>query len=129
MRRVLFSKQSDDWGTPSDVYEALNREFSFTLDPCPLQQVDHLAGLRSWKGERVFCNPPYSAIKDWISKAHEADLAVFLVPSRTDTKWWHDHAMNADEIRFIRGRLRFGGSKNSAPFPSCIVIFRAEVTR
>lgn len=72
----------------------------------------------------MFCNPPYSDIRPWLSKAREAALAVFLVPARTDTRWWHDLAMKADEIRFLRGRLKFGDAKNSAPFPSVLLIFR-----
>ena|SRR5882762_8103965 len=126
LSRVLFSSASDDYSTPQDVRESLDSEFSFTLDPCPLQEVDFLAGLRSWKGQRIFCNPPYSDIENWIRKWHEADLAVFLVPSRTDTYWWHEYAMKAEEIRFIRGRLRFGGHENPAPFPSAILVFRSE---
>ena len=128
MNRALFSAATDDWSTPRDVYESLNDEFRFTLDPCPLGEVDHVAFLRSWQGERVFCNPPYSEIGKWIAKAYEAELAVFLVPSRTDTRWWHDHAMTASEIRFIRGRLKFGDAKNSAPFPSVILVFARKTS-
>jgi site-specific DNA-methyltransferase (adenine-specific) len=76
-------------------------------------------------GRRVFCNPPYGrGIGDWLAKAREADVAVYLLPSRTDTQWWHEHAMKADEIRFIRGRLKFGDATNSAPFPSAILVYR-----
>jgi site-specific DNA-methyltransferase (adenine-specific) len=129
---VMFSSASDSWATPRAVYDALNAEFGFTLDPCPLDESD-LAGAslwgrdgtqKAWAGERVFCNPPYSDIRPWLSKAREAALAVFLVPARTDTRWWHDLAMKADEIRFLRGRLKFGDAKNSAPFPSVLLIFR-----
>lgn len=125
MKRILFSRVTDEWSTPRDVFTALNDEFHFTLDPCPLEGIDHLAHMKPWTGERVFCNPPYSEIDKWISRAREAELAVFLVPSRTDTRWWHEFAMASSEIRFIRGRLKFGGAKNSAPFPSAVVIFRA----
>ena len=79
-------------------------------------------------GKRNFVNPPYSKIKEWTRRAfemsHKGRLVVLLIPSRTDTAWWHDFVMKAAEIRFIRGRLKFGDSKNSAPFPSCIVVFR-----
>jgi hypothetical protein len=73
-------------------------------------------------------NPPYGRdIKDWMRKAHQASkhaLVVCLVPARTDTAWWHDFAMKADEIRYVRGRLKFGNAVNSAPFPSAVVIFK-----
>lgn len=131
MKRVLFSNVTEHWITPVDVYSALDREFHFTLDPCPLQSPirpwplsDGLT--RSWDGERVFCNPPYGpGILKWIRKAREASIAVYLLPARTDTVWWHGWALLAEEVRFIKGRLRFGGSKNSAPFPSVILVFRS----
>jgi site-specific DNA-methyltransferase (adenine-specific) len=71
-------------------------------------------------------NPPYGRdIKNWVKKAYESDATVVcLLPSRTDTSWWHDYCMKSDDIRFIRGRLKFGGSKNSAPFPSVVVVFK-----
>jgi site-specific DNA-methyltransferase (adenine-specific) len=127
----LFSSATGKWATPAAVYEALDAEFAFTLDPCPMDDAERIMetdGLaRSWRGERVFCNPPYGkGIGGWLAKAREADAAVFLLPSRTDTAWWHDYAVNADEIRFIRGRLKFGGAANGAPFPSVVLVFRAE---
>lgn len=126
----LFSSATGKWATPPEVYAALDAEFGFTLDPCPIDDAERIMefdGLaRSWAGERVFCNPPYGpVIGKWLAKAREAELAVFLIPSRTDVKWWHDYAMQADEIRFIKGRLKFGGSKNAAPFPSCVLVYRA----
>lgn len=80
----------------------------------------------SWRGQRVFCNPPYrrGQIERWLAKAREAYLAVYLLPSRTGAAWWHDHALRADEIRFVRGRLKFGGAKINAPEWSVIVIYR-----
>jgi len=123
MNRVLFSSLSPHWATPKYLYEQLNQEFRFTLDPCPLREAT-LDCLRSWEGERVFCNPPYGPeIVKYLMKAREADCAVYLIPSRTDTKWFHDYCLQADEIRFIKGRLKFGASKNSAPFPSMLVIY------
>lgn len=128
--RVVFSSAKAHWSTPADVYAALDAEFCFTLDPCPLNGGDRLImehdGLaRSWVGERVYCNPPYGrGIAAWLDKATEAQVAVYLLPSRTDTAWWHDYAMKANEIRFLRGRLRFGDSENAAPFPSCVLIWR-----
>lgn len=119
---VLFSSASEHWATPVELYTALNEEFHFTLDPCPLGGKGGLE--RKWDGERVYCNPPYGkGIGDWLIKATEAELAVFLLPARTDTKWWHEFAMKAKEIRFLRGRLKFSGSKNSAPFPSVILVW------
>jgi DNA N-6-adenine-methyltransferase (Dam) len=123
----IFSSASDRWATPPDVYAALDSEFRFDFDPCPLDgEGDGLAPLFcSWRGKRVFCNPPYGpGIGDWLKRATEAKLAVFLIPARTDTRWFHEHVLpKAREIRFIRGRLKFGGAKNSAPFPSMIVVY------
>jgi site-specific DNA-methyltransferase (adenine-specific) len=120
---VHFSSLSPHWATPRHLYAQLDAEFHFTFDPCPLD----LAGfgcLRSWEGERVYCNPPYGPeIPKYLSKAREPICAVFLLPARTDTKWFHDYCLFADEIRFIKGRLKFGEAKNSAPFPSMLVIY------
>lgn len=113
----------NSWKTPDDLYNKLNSEFKFTLDPCPIHP--RRDGLKiNWKGHRVYCNPPYGhGIENWIEKAREADLAVYLLPARTDTDWWHRMAMKANEIRFLRGRLKFKGAKYNAPFPSVILIF------
>jgi len=135
---VHFSSASDDWPTPQDFFDELNQEFDFTLDPCS-DEKNHKCetfftaaddGLKKeWGFHRVFMNPPYGrTIGHWMRKAYEsamdtAELVVCLVPARTDTAWWHDYAMKG-EIRFIRGRLKFGGHKNSAPFPNAVVIFR-----
>lgn len=130
MKQVLFSSASDRWATPKAVYDSLNAEFLFDLDPCPLDgSEDGLARLfRPWQGKRVFCNPPYGPnLGDWLARASEADIAVFLIPARTDTRWFHDLVLPmAREIRFIRGRLKFGDAKNSAPFPSMVVVFEAS---
>lgn len=117
-------------------FKTLNDEFDFTLDPCA-DELNHKCEkyytkeqnglIQSWKGERVFCNPPYgSTLKDWVKKCAESDaeLVVMLIPARTDTKYFHEYIYNKSEIRFIKGRLKFGNSKNSAPFPSMLVIFR-----
>ena len=127
----LFSSVTPDWSTPDLLRSDLVTEFGVTLDPCPLGganscilENDGLA--RSWAGERVYCNPPYGRdVGKWLAKATEADVAVYLLPARTDTAWWHDYAMRANEIRFIRGRLRFGGT-GRAPFPSVILVFRGK---
>ena len=133
---VHFSSKTDLWSTPQDFFDKLDEEFGFTLDPCATpenakcdkfytREDDGLS--KDWSGERVFMNPPYGReIGGWVKKASEADaLVVCLVPARTDTRWWHDFVIGGGaEVRFIKGRLKFGGAKNSAPFPSAVVIFR-----
>lgn len=125
--KVMFSSLNLDWKTPKYLYDELNKEFNFNFDPCPIDPT--FDGLSIEWGQRNFVNPPYGTqIKYWIKKGYEehlkGKLVVFLIPSRTDTQYWHQYIMKADEIRFIQGRLKFGDSKNSAPFPSCIAIFR-----
>jgi hypothetical protein len=122
----LFSGKSWEWSTPKEVYSELDGEFHFTHDPCKLGGT--LGLLEPW-GTSNFVNPPYGpGLSDWFSKAILEQAAgktsVLLVPSRTDTRWFHDYAIKyATEIRFIRGRLRFGNSTNTAPFPSMLAIF------
>lgn len=126
-KSVHFMSTHDNWSTPKEVYDKLNSEFSFRDDPCPLGGNGGLE--REWRSP-CFVNPPYSDISKWVKKAWDEvgqgneRIVVMLIPSRTDTRWWHDYVMKAAEIRFIKGRLKFGGAKNSAPFPSCIVVFR-----
>jgi hypothetical protein len=124
----LFSSASEHWATPKDLYQDLDREFHFNDDPCPLNSLtDGLS--REW-GSSTYCNPPYGReILKWVIKALEESLkgktVVMLVPSRTDTVWFQCFILPfAYEIRFLKGRLHFNESKNSAPFPSCIVVFR-----
>lgn len=140
INRVHFSSKTDLWSTPQDVFDQLNREFSFTLDVCALPENAKCKNFFSpkenglqqcWTG-CCFMNPPYGReIRKWMEKAYKSSLCgatvVCLVPARTDTSWWHDYAING-EIRFIRGRLKFGGSQNSAPFPSAIVVFRNDIS-
>lgn len=135
---VHFSSATAEWPTPQSFYDGLNAEFGFTLDPCCTPQSAKCAtyftadddGLsRPWAPHRVFMNPPYGkSIGQWMRKAFNESIAgalvVCLIPARTDTAWWHDYAAKG-EIRFVRGRLKFGGHKNSAPFPSAVVIFRS----
>lgn len=126
MNRVVFKAESVEWATPKAVYDQLHAEFGFDFDPCPLGGIhDALAPLFvEWSGKRVFCNPPYGDISKWLKRGQEAEVAVFLIPARTDTRWFHDMCLPfAKEIRFIRGRLKFGNAVNSAPFPSMLVIF------
>jgi site-specific DNA-methyltransferase (adenine-specific) len=136
---VMFSSETDMWATPQDFFDKLNEEFHFTLDPCATSEnakceryfTEDDDGLKQdWQGNVVFCNPPYGrAIKGWVKKCYEESKkpntkVVLLIPARTDTSYFHDYIYNiATEIRFIRGRLKFGDAKNSAPFPSMVVIF------
>lgn len=135
---VMFSSNSDEWATPQALFDELNREFDFNLDPCasdenhktPRYFTKDNSGLsHKWGGCRVFCNPPYSHISEWVAKAYEEGhqpntIVVLLIPARTDTRYFHDYILNRSEIRYIKGRLKFGNQKNSAPFPSMVVIFR-----
>jgi len=126
--KLMFSSCNDNYATPKDVYDKLNKEFNFDFDPCPLNPLPNFDGLNIKWGKCNFVNPPYSKIKDWCKKCYEeyikGNTVIMLIPSRTDTKYWHEYIMKANEIRFIKGRLKFGNSKNSAPFPSCIVVFK-----
>lgn len=137
---VHFSSATDMWATPQYFFDAVNEEFSFELDVCASPEnakcsryfTEAEDGLtQEWSGI-CWMNPPYGrAIGDWMRKAYESSLSgatvVCLVPSRTDTRWWHDYAAKG-EIRFLRGRLKFGAATTSAPFPSALVIFRPTET-
>ena len=138
----------DTWTTPREFFDELNKEFNFGLDAAALQNStlvpdnwygpDHpdpaaRDALRiDWnhnsRGRPIWLNPPYGrVIKDWMRKANEVasggGTVVCLVPARTDTQWWWESVI-MHEVRFIKGRLKFGGQKNSAPFPSAIVIMK-----
>jgi phage N-6-adenine-methyltransferase len=135
---VALSSMTDQWSTPPETYAALHSEFGFTLDVCAsaanakcaaYYTTDDDGLAQDWGLNVCWMNPPYGrTIKLWMRKAYEASQAgatvVCLVPSRTGTRWWHDYSMKG-EIRFIKGRLKFGGSKNSAPFDSAVVVFRS----
>jgi site-specific DNA-methyltransferase (adenine-specific) len=118
-----------DWKTPPQIFAELNKEFNFTWDPCPENPGIDGLGLTPW-GAVNFVNPPYGReLPKWIKRGYEEFLKgktiVFLIPARTDTKYFHEIILPyAKEIRFIKGRLKFQGAKNSAPFPSMIVIFK-----
>ena len=136
--KVHFSSKTNEWNTPDDLYNILYKEFNFTLDPCTnglnnkcdkfyTEKENGL--IHDWSKDIVFMNPPYGRqIRQWVEKAYNESLkgskVVCLIPSRTDTKYWHDFIFNkASEVRFIKGRLKFGDSKNSAPFPSAIIVY------
>lgn len=132
MKNVHFQSNTPEWSTPQDLFDQLNAEFNFTLDPCATKEnakctkfyTKEQNGLsKDWTGERVFMNPPYGRqIGLWVKKLSEIG-GVALLPARTDTQWFHSYVYGKAEIRFIKSRLKFGGSKNFAPFPSMIVIF------
>lgn len=162
---LMFSSATDQWATPQSFFDKLNAEFNFTLDPCATSdnakcekyftEADN-GLLQDWRGETVFCNPPYSkkerkckegckkkacetrgyhlkedkpGQEDWVKKCYEESLkrntkVVLLIPARTDTQCFHDYIYHkAKEIRFLKGRLKFGSAKNAAPFPSMLVVF------
>lgn len=144
---LMFSKASDEWSTPQDLFDALDKEFGFDLDAaatrenCKVQPwLDPMinALIAHWHdcGRIVWLNPPYSKVNQFIEKAAlEASCGctvVCLIPARTDTRMWHSYVWDTDqhkprpgvEVRFLKGRLKFGNSRNSAPFPSAVVIFR-----
>lgn len=135
----VFSSQTDEWATPQWLFDELDAEFHFDLDPCATDENHKCAeyytkaddGLtKNWEGRTVFCNPPYGRqIVKWVRKAYEEakkpeTTVVLLVPARTDTKWFHEYIYDKAEIRFIRGRLHFNNSKQCAPFPSMVVVWR-----
>lgn len=135
---VMFSSKTGEHETPQDFYDELDAEFHFTLDPCatdenhkcPQYYTKEIDGLvQPWFG-KVFMNPPYGrGIGEWVRKAYmeaglDGTMVVGLLPARTDTKWFHDYIYGKAEVRFIKGRLKFGDAKNSAPFPSMVVIWK-----
>jgi len=136
---VHFSSATNEWSTPQDFYDKQHAIHNFTLDPCCTHEnakcANHYTqaedGLKQdWSQDRVWMNPPYGReIGIWMRKAYEESLrgalVVCLVPARTDTAWWHDYAAKSD-VTFIRGRLKFGDGKNSAPFPSALVVLKPQ---
>lgn len=138
MKEVLLSSGNNEWETPQDIFDQLNKEFCFTLDPCCTKNnakckkffTKEEDGLKQdWGNESVFCNPPYSSkLQDaFVEKCYKhgimGNTAVLLIPARTDTERFHKFIWNKSEIRFIKGRLTFSNAKNPAPFPSMIVIY------
>ena len=143
MNNVHFSSATDQWATPQSTFDTLDKMYGpFDLDVCADRynkkcinfisvKEDGLHVDWSKRGSTCWMNPPYGRqIGKWIKKAYEESqkgcVVVCLLPARTDTKWWHDYCMKASEILLVRGRLKFGGSKNSAPFPSAIVVFTPD---
>lgn len=132
---ALMSSATDMWETPQRLFDQLNDTYGFGLDVCALPEnakcpnffTPEQNGLaQEWHGV-CWMNPPYGReIGKWIQKAYESSQSgatvVCLLPARTDTAWWHDYVMKG-KITFLRGRLKFGNAKSSAPFPSAIVVF------
>lgn len=152
-RKLMFSSCNNAWCTPQPFFDELNKEFNFTLDPCATQvsakcekfYTPKEDGLKqNWQGETVFVNPPYGRkIKHWVKKCYEESLkpnttVVILMPSRTDTIYFHNYILNKAEIRFIKGRITFWNMDSEkfkkgyfsemtpAPFPSMLVIFNKK---
>ena len=148
-QQIMFSSTSSEWQTPHAFYDKLDATFSFDLDPCATPLTAKCEKyftpkenglLQDWSGHRVFMNPPYGrGVDKWLKKAFEESATphttvVCLIPARTDTKYWHKYCMKADEIYFVKGRLKFVQQQvtdtaittccNAAPFPSAVVVFR-----
>ena len=135
---VHFSSKTDLWYTPQDFFKKYDDVYKFETDVCATDDnakcakyyTEEMDGLsQEWRGV-CWMNPPHGrTISKWMKKAYESSLSgatvVCLVPARTDTGWWHNYAMKGD-VEFIKGRLKFGGSKNSAPFPSAVVVFKQD---
>lgn len=138
---LMFSSKTDMWATPQDFFDSLNAVFRFEVDVCAIAEnakcntffspdVDGLS--QEWNGV-CWMNPPYGReISAWVKKAYlsakkNGATVVCLLPARVDTKWWHDYC-SGGEIHFIKGRLKFGSSANSAPFPSAVVVFRPQIS-
>ncbi len=138
------SSNHHGWETPKALLAQLYRVFGvFDLDPCAPSRHGRSAPVKAtayfttednglhlpWFGN-VFCNPPYGrALRCWVAKAHgevtqgHAQTVVMLLPARTDTKFWHEHIGGHAAVFFLKGRLKFGGTDQSAPFPSAIVVW------
>ena len=137
--QACLSSKTDNWATPQDFFDSLNEEFHFTLDPCANEE-NHKCDLfftkeqdgltKDWGEHVVFCNPPYGKeIANWVRYSYEQSqkpntTVVMLIPARTDTRYFHDYIYGKAEIRFIKGRLKFGDATTAAPFPSMVVIYR-----
>lgn len=138
INKGLFTSDTNEWATPKLFFEELDKEFHFTLDPCATADntkcnkyfTEKENGLiQDWSGEIVFCNPPYGRkLCDWVEKCYmenkKGTTIVLLIPARTDTTYFHKYIYKQHEIRFIKGRLHFNESKQSAPFPSMVVVMK-----
>lgn len=139
-KELMFSSKEMNWETPQGFFDKLNKDFNFDLDPCATKETakcrdyytkDDDGLTKDWGPcKTVFVNPPYGRdIKKWIKKGYEESqkdktTVVMLIPARTDTSYWHEYCMKASQIFLVKGRLKFGGAKAGAPFPSAVVVFR-----
>jgi site-specific DNA-methyltransferase (adenine-specific) len=136
--KALFTSSTGSWETPQDFFDKLDGEFLFELDPCATKRNAKCKryynrrqnGLvKPWAPWRTFVNPPYGrGVGAWVEKAYneyrKGAIVVMLLPARTDTLWFHKYIYHEAEIRFVKGRLRFGGACNPAPFPSMVIVFK-----
>lgn len=137
---LMFSSKTDLWATPQWLFDELDAEFGFDLDACATPDnakckrffTPEQDGLKqNWKNT-VWCNPPYGRqIGQWVKKAHDSAavngaVVVMLLPARTDTRWFHDYIYGKAEVRFLRGRIKFGAARYNAPFPCMVVIYKKE---
>ncbi len=135
---VMFSSASNEWATPIAFFKRLDDEFHFTLDPCSTKEnakcdtfftIEDDGLTQDWSGHIVFCNPPYGReLCNWVEKSYlehknNGTTVVMLIPARPDTSYWHKWILGHSQIRFVKGRLKFGDSNNSAPFPSAVIVF------
>ena len=137
---VMFSSKYMTWETPQELFNELDLEFGFTLDPCCVEETAKCIkyytpkddGLKQdWSNEIAFVNPPYGReISKWVEKSYlehkKGAKVVMLIPARTDTTWFHKWIYGKAEIRFLKGRIRFLQNKitrDAAPFPSMLVIY------
>jgi len=147
--KAMLSSRDMTWETPQDFFDELNKELNFNLDPCAFHETakckyyytkDEDGLTKDWGGSRVFCNPPYGTeIKKWVKKCYEESQkpdtgVVALIPARTDTQYFHNFIYKKPnvEIRFIKGRLKFGGKQKGsgpAPFPSMVVVFNGNMLK
>ncbi len=140
-KNIHFSSATDQWATPQDTFDKLNKIFNFETDVCADQHNTKCENfytesdnglLQEWRGV-CWMNPPYGrGIGDWLKKAYDSckennATVVCLIPARTDTRWWHDYCVHG-EVFLLKGRLKFGGAKNCAPFPSAVVVFRPKIS-
>lgn len=142
MNNALYSSKTCEWSTPQELFDVLDAEFCFELDVCATSEnakckryytivEDGLS--KPWDADACWCNPPYGrAISRWVQKAaqtadNDGNTVVMLLPARTDTRWFHKYIYNRGvEVRFLKGRIKFGNATNSAPFPSMIVVFKGN---
>ena len=129
----MFTSKKQNWKTPKELYNLLNKEFNFDFDPCLLEtDTIHFKDMlgSEWVGRRIFVNPPYKMLSKWIEKCYnewkKGKTIVMLIPARTDTKAFHKYIYPNAELRFIQGRLCFNDCGKPAPFPSMIVIFKSN---